>query len=431
MKDSTQQPGPRPGLLWPALAALLLILDTSAPDLLWRAGGHAVAAVVLLLLAALPLSLALADHGLLLALRAGEQARLAARYGSRSSRLAVWVDLAGPLQLALFSCSAGWLLCRGCHSLPWAVAALLAARAALDLWLGRRVREPSTAPLAGAVALWGWLLRPLVALGARAEPQPLPPLEEPADQVLAEAIEVGDQDGELSLAESNLLRRELGFGQTMVGQVMVPWPAVESLHVHETFGTALARLNASSHSRFPVVRDDGAVVAVLHAKDLLPYLAQPPATMLQVLAHRRLSAPLLLPATLALDEALRTMRAARCSLAVAVDAAGQTVGVVAIEDLVEELVGEIVDESDAETVRDSLVVDGRRTLAELAAEGLLLPGAEELTLAEFLAAALGETRVGLVWRHGLLSATVVALDADGGADEIRLDWGSGAKESRP
>ncbi|MBI5834057.1 MAG: CBS domain-containing protein, partial [Armatimonadetes bacterium] len=309
------------------------MLDTTAPAVPWRAGWDT-AGALLLLFGSLPLSLCLADHGQLLALRAGEQSRLTGRYGARASRLAAWVDLAGPLHLTLLTCTGAWLLVRAWPYRPGAVVAVCVVRVLCELWLSRRWHEAPTRPLAAAAALWGPLLRPLLTLVARAEPEPLSPREEPANQALAEAIEVGDQEGELSVAETNLLRRELDFGRTVLGQVMVPWPRVERLHVHADFDEALRRLVASSHSRFPVCRADGAVVGVLHSKDLLPYLDQPLSNVLQVLSHRRTPAPLRLQVDVALDDALRLMRGARCSLAVAVDDAGRLVGVVAMEDLV-------------------------------------------------------------------------------------------------
>jgi len=413
----------------PALAAILLVLDTTAPDAPVRLGWELLGAL-LLLFGSLPLSLAMADHGLLLALRAGEHSRLTPRHGVRAARLAAWVDLAGPLQLALLTTSGVWLLARAWPEQPWAVAAVCLARAALDLFITRQQREASPRPLAGAVALWGWLLRPLVALGARGEPLPLPLLEAAADQALAEAIEVGDQDGELSLAETNLLRRELDFGRTTVGAVMVPWPRVEWLPIHAPFEETLRRAGTSPHSRFPVCRDDGQVVAVLHSKDLLPYLGQPPANLLHLLTHLRGRSPVGLPRETALDDALAHLRAARCSLAVVHNEAGRPVGVVAMEDLVEALVGDIVDESDAGVVRERLRVDGRRTLAELESEGVSLPGEADTTLAEFLAQALPDPpEPGVVWRHGAMALTVDALDADGEVDEVSVEWWLSSREA--
>lgn len=412
MKDSAQQPGPRPDWFWLGCAAIALNFAARGPHAEARDPLLLVLGL-LLLWVTLPLSWALADHGLRLAQRTAEQARLAGRYGADAHRVALWSDLAGPLHLALLTTvgtdalSVAWPL--------WAVGVVLGARVIAELLFERRDLEPSPRPLQAAARLWGPLLHQLVRIapsGLRGQP-----LDAGPDHALAEAIEVGEQEGELTLAETNLLRREIDFGRRTVIDVMVPWARVETLRYGAPFEEILRAIRASNHSRHPACDAAGRVVGVLHAKQVLPLLdGAAPST----LPYRQVVR--LAPDT-PLDTALQALRASHTSLAV-VENAGRPVGLVAVEDLIEELVGDIVDEADVGVVRESLQVDGRRTLDELAASGIDLPGEDrEQTLAAFLAAQLdGPPAVGLQWRRGPLLLTIHDLDADGAIDEVHVTW---------
>jgi putative hemolysin len=133
------------------------------------------------------------------------------------------------------------------------------------------------------------------------------------------------------------------------------------------------------------------------------------------------------PLTVAWDQPLESVLAAlkqrHASLALVRDARGRVAGLLSVEDLVEELVGEIHDESDPGAVRESLVCNGARTLAELAEQGLALPGEPELTLASFLAAALDdELAVGQGWAGGGTRLVIEGLDAEGAVDRVRVDF---------
>jgi putative hemolysin len=386
----------------------------------------------LLLVDATLLTAAATDHSLLLTLRARERARSAAD-------AARWVDAAAPAQAAL-----AWLLAlavaaSACpHRTPAAWLACLLGGAALSAaWHVAMARAPGAAHLAEralepCVRRWRPVLGALAAALTPAEPS-AGATEPASERDLAEAIEVSGQEGDLSLAQSELLRRELDFARRRAADVMVPWARVEVLPADLPFAEAGRRMAASRHSRFPVMAA-GHVLAVLHARDLLASaLDLPPPTVGELVRHT--AAPPTVSAGAPLEEVLAHLKRRHASLAVVREEGGRAVGLVAVEDLVEELVGEIVDESDAGVVRERLVCDGHHTLRELAEHGIELPGAPDATVAEFLAEQLGELPAAdHAWTAAGVTLRVEALDADGNIDEVRVDWllaGHGARGDGP
>ena len=173
-------------------------------------------------------------------------------------------------------------------------------------------------------------------------------------------------------------------------QVMRPRPAVFLLDADAPCAEALVALAASGHSRAPVCvggsLDD--VVGVVHLRDLL--VDDPRRTVREVAAP-----PTAFPETATALDVLQEMRRRRVQLAVVVSEYGGVEGIVTVEDLVEELVGEIYDESDRDvlTVRrtagGALAVPGRHPARELTEHGIELPEGDYATVAGFVLAELG------------------------------------------
>jgi CBS domain containing-hemolysin-like protein len=163
---------------------------------------------------------------------------------------------------------------------------------------------------------------------------------------LRRLVDVSRRSGHLRAEEQQLINRVFDFQDAEVREAMVPRTQVEALPVTATLEEARAAFRALGYSRLPVYRDRlDEIVGVLFRKDM---------DMGQVLPdefdmERLLRAPVFVPATSTLGAALAQMQGSRTHLAFAIDEHGGLEGVITLEDLLEEIVGEIDDEFDEET----------------------------------------------------------------------------------
>jgi putative hemolysin len=157
---------------------------------------------------------------------------------------------------------------------------------------------------------------------------------------------------------------------------MIPRIGIKAVEVDEPIDEVLDLIVKAGHSRVPVYRENlDNIVGILYAKDLLPYLLPSP-TEREPIDIRALARPAAyVPETKRVDEMLTEMRSARRHIAIVVDEYGGTAGLVTIEDLVEEIVGDIQDEYDIEESlvepvetdadRRAFRLDGRVTMDDL------------------------------------------------------------------
>jgi CBS domain containing-hemolysin-like protein len=210
---------------------------------------------------------------------------------------------------------------------------------------------------------------------------------------LGHLIVESSEHGHLPQATADLLDHALDFSERSLGEVMVPRVDVEYVQADTTAAEVVERIGHHGHSRFPVIAeriDD--VVGVIGVRELIKL----PAGRLASVTAGALARPaLLLPDTLPLPRAVEQMQSDRQEFAVVIDEYGGLAGIVTLEDIAEELVGEIADESDrvvAIAVPDGAggwLVDAGRRVDEVAdATGVPLP--EEETF---------ETVAGLVVDH--------------------------------
>ncbi|HLU43840.1 MAG TPA: hemolysin family protein [Natronosporangium sp.] len=157
------------------------------------------------------------------------------------------------------------------------------------------------------------------------------------ERIVAESRASGDLPADLSV----LLDRILDFPQQDVEHAMVPRTRVDVVREDEPLRRVRERM-ATGHSRYPVVDRYGNVVGMVHLSDLLAGQVDLDAPVSQLLRPA-----LALPTTMRLPEALRELSATRNEMACVVDEYGGFAGVLTIEDIAEELVGEINDEHDA------------------------------------------------------------------------------------
>jgi len=205
---------------------------------------------------------------------------------------------------------------------------------------------------------------------------------EPAisEEELRTLVDVGAREGIVDRTEREMIHKVFELEETLVRAVMVPRPDMFCLDVTTPPVALLDLLRENLHSRVPVFEENiDQIVGVLHTKDLLPYLrGLPPDFDLRA----RLHPPYFIPESKRADALLREFQAKKLHLAIVVDEYGGTAGLVTLEDLLEELVGEIRDEFDEEERliqkidRRSFRVSGKLPIDELnAAAGLDIPKA--------------------------------------------------------
>jgi CBS domain containing-hemolysin-like protein len=163
-------------------------------------------------------------------------------------------------------------------------------------------------------------------------------------QELASLVRRSAEAGTLDPSTAELLTRSLGFGEQTAADVMTPRLRCTVVHRDDSAADVVRLARTTGHSRFPVVDDDlDDVVGIVHVKRAV---AVPLERRAEVPAAAVMSEPLLVPETVRLDPLLAQLREQGLQLAVVVDEYGGTSGVVTLEDVVEELVGEVADEHD-------------------------------------------------------------------------------------
>ena len=174
------------------------------------------------------------------------------------------------------------------------------------------------------------------------------PSEEIADEILSK-VEEGAREGSLDTSEKQMIEGVMDLREATAEEVMTPRTEMISLPVNATVQEAVAKSIEHGHSRLPVYRDTpDDILGVLYVKDLLPALSRAEAPKLRKLVRRAFY----VPQSKNVGELLKEMQARRVHMAIVVDEYGGTAGVVTIEDILEEIVGEIADEHENQTPED-------------------------------------------------------------------------------
>ncbi|MFJ2113424.1 MULTISPECIES: hemolysin family protein [unclassified Streptomyces] len=210
------------------------------------------------------------------------------------------------------------------------------------------------------------------------------------------------KEGALEADTAELFVRTLSLSELTAENVMTPRVQVMALDVRATAQDVANATRASGLSRFPVYRGGlDSVVGVVHIKDVL---ALPAAERLRYPVASLLREPLLVPESLMVDVLLDRL-SGRSTMAVVIDEYGGTAGVVTLEDIVEEVVGEVRDEHDPHEMSDLAPVgtdaagralwsaDGAARADQLLAAGVRMPEGPYETLAGLVAARLGRIPV--------------------------------------
>jgi putative hemolysin len=273
-------------------------------------------------------------------------------------------------------------------------------------WLMLVVAGPSRVLTASARVV-------LMLLGQRDAPQAPLVSEEEVRYLIRE----GAAQGVFEPHESDLVHRVFRFTDTTVRSIMVPRPNIRGLDIATPPAEVLARAAELGHTRLPVFR--GSVedpVGVVVLKDLLECAA----TRIPPVLERLVRPPLFVPEVARVSEVLKHLQRHRAHLALVVDEYGQLVGLVTVEDLIEEIVGEIRDERespDPETASrlpdGSYIIQGTATIRDLR-ERVGLPIDESpdyQTIAGFVMHRLGSVpRPGMSLQAGSYRLTVVNME---------------------
>jgi putative hemolysin len=183
-------------------------------------------------------------------------------------------------------------------------------------------------------------------------------------------VERGGQQGILEAEEEQMIHAVIELGDQRIHEVMVPRVGIVGLPVTATLEDAIDTVIEGGHSRIPVYDESvDEIVGILYAKDLLPFLKRDagPRPALRSL----LRTPVFVPESMTVDDLLHELQRRKVHLAIVLDEYGGTAGLVTIEDLIEEIVGEIQDEYDAEEplierlADDEARVDGRAAIDDL------------------------------------------------------------------
>lgn len=204
------------------------------------------------------------------------------------------------------------------------------------------------APTVQAVA---WILTPATALMRRVGRSAVPNGAVPESIFLSEdglrfLLNVSEEETVIEAQEKEMIASVFQLGETSVREVMVPRIDVDAVPGDLPMLEALDLILKAGHSRIPVYEDTiDNVTGILYAKDLLRYLRD---GRTEVSLKKILRTAYFIPESKKVDDLLRELQQRKVHMAVVVDEYGGTAGLVTIEDLLEEIVGEIQDEYDAE-----------------------------------------------------------------------------------
>ena len=182
---------------------------------------------------------------------------------------------------------------------------------------------------------------------------------------LASLIARSADQGTLDADTAELMERSVEFGQRNAGEIMTPRVRTISLDVNDRAVDVLEAARESGHSRFPVLDQDENVVGTVHVKHAV---ALPPRERHTTRVKHLMVRPIVVPDTLRLDPLLALLREDGFQMAVVLDEYGGHAGIVTLEDVVEEIVGDIADEHDERSQQARQLRDGSWSLS-----GLLRP----------------------------------------------------------
>lgn len=207
-------------------------------------------------------------------------------------------------------------------------------------------------------------------------------------------MDEGQAKGFITDEESHMVYGVLDLKETPAHAIMIPRTEVSSASVDSTLGELIDLVTRCGHTRIPIHKDNiDQIVGILHAKDLLRLLGKDPESKIPTEILRK---PFFVPEGRRVSELLKDMQERTTHLAIVTDEYGGTAGIITIEDILEEIVGEILDEHDHEETLltrledGSLLVDARLDVEKLGeALQMELPEGEFESVGGFIIDRLG------------------------------------------
>jgi len=230
---------------------------------------------------------------------------------------------------------------------------------------------------AGPLMLLSYLTSPLVKLitwSSNALVKPFGGTASFAPPILTEEelkmlVEAGEEEGVLEEEEKEMIHSIFEFTDTVARKVMVPRTDIRAVEVNSTIDELLDVIMKAGHSRIPVYEENiDNILGIVHAKDLLRALHE---NGREVTIRELMRPPYVIPENKKVDELLAEFKRSKIQMAIVVDEYGGTAGLVTVEDLLEEIVGDIMDEYDVEEPlieiidEKTVIVDARTPIDEI------------------------------------------------------------------
>ena len=193
-----------------------------------------------------------------------------------------------------------------------------------------------------------------------------------SEEELKMLAELGEEEGTLQEEESDMIQSIFDFTEKTVGEIVTPRVDIVSMKSDDTLDEAMDIIGKKQYSKIPIYKDSiDNIKGILYAKDIIPYLmGSRPNVNLLTLARE----PFFVPETKPIDDLLEEFKLRKTSIAIVVDEWGGTEGLVTLEDVVEEVMGEIRDPFDKDEssvikqIDGSFIVDASITIYDLMEE---------------------------------------------------------------
>lgn len=207
-------------------------------------------------------------------------------------------------------------------------------------------------------------------------------------------VDEGQAKGLISNEESHMVYGVLDLKEIRAHSIMIPRTEISAAPINSTLGEVIKLVSDCGHTRIPIHNDNiDKITGILHAKDILKLWGKNPDSILPLEILRK---PCFVPGTQKINELLHDLKERKTHLAIVTDEYGGTAGIITVEDIIEEIVGEIMDEHDDEkslvTIIDdeTLLVDARLEVEKLEEHlGLELPKGEFESVGGFVIHLLG------------------------------------------
>jgi len=211
---------------------------------------------------------------------------------------------------------------------------------------------------------------------------------------IVSAIDVGKEEGMIDYQESLIVKRTLEMGETDVKEIMTPRVDVVAIEENSSLKQLTKLVDEEGYSRIPVYREEiDNIIGVCYTKDVVGFIENNDVDSLTAVKVRELMRePLYVPETMKVTTLLKIFKEKKVHIAIVVDEFGGTAGIVTLEDILEEILGEIMDEYDEDEVigirktgENTYVIDAAVPINDIERElNLVFPETEHETLGGYL-----------------------------------------------